>query len=357
MGLLVPLLFAATVAAQEVTPPAPETAPVKADERPAETLYREAFELLADGDKVGCRQKLKQIVDNYPSDPLAPHASWLYQSMDTRTKPSESERSSGLAKAEFITFQTAHGVAIGAELCVLLECNSQGIAALLISGGGIGLGLSLWAAWDGIADGHAQSLDTGVIWGAWHAAALIGMDVFKDEKGAAIGLMTFQLAGLGIGELIYRWRKPAPGDVSLATAGGVWTAGLTALFLGATDIEIDDDAFIATALVASDIGLVAGSFLSAEYPMSRSRVLLINAGGGLGLLVGFGVPFLIAGDDIDPQVGLTSMMIGSIAGLGLTTYLTRNWDKPEELGLIPDLHFGITPTDGGVTVNAGLIGF
>ena len=354
LALMLPLFFAVPVFAQQ--PPAPAPGPETKAERPAERLYREAFELLADGDQEGCRQKLKQIVDEHPSDPLAPHASWLYQSMDTRTSPKASERSTGLAKAEFITFQTAHGVAIGAELCVALDCDTQGYAASLISGGSLGLGLSLWASWDGIPNARVQSLNTGVIWGAWHAAALYGMNAFGSDKASAVSAIGLQLAGLGIGELIYQWREPSPGDVSLATATGVWTGALTTLFLGASDLAFDDNAVFAAALVGSDVGLIAGSFISGVYPMSRSRVLLINAGGAIGLLTGFGIPFLLAGDDVNTQVAFTSMMFGTVGGLGLTTYLTRNWDKPiASTG--PDFHFGFTPTDGGLTVNAGVFGF
>ena len=79
-------------------------------------------------------------------------------------------------------------------------------------------------------------------------------------------------------------------------------------------------------LAGGDAGLAAAALFSGKLDMSAGRVGLINLGGSLGALLGFGITFLAEPDSYRVGVGLTLGL--SLAGLGLTTFLTRNYDEP-----------------------------
>jgi hypothetical protein len=70
---------------------------------------------------------------------------------------------------------------------------------------------------------------------------------------------------------------------------------------------------------------------------------MIDAGGILGMLGGMGVMVLLEGDQVDSEPFFASAIVGTAAGLGISTYLTRNWDIPEVPG-----ELAMVPTDGGV---------
>jgi hypothetical protein len=262
------------------------------------------------------------------------------------------ETPTALARAELVVGQTLHGIALGGEFCGVVQCDDgRAIVAALVVGAGVGLTGSLLLTGDGVTAGRASALNTGTIWGGWNGLALLGSVAPSDFGQEAFAvMMASQLVGLGAGELAYRLWTPTGGDVAMANSAGAWLGAFTLFGLAATSFDADSRAIFATLLVASDLGLVGGALATSWVRMSRGRVLLIDTGGLLGTLLGFGVTVLAAGDNVEPSAVFPAGIIGGLAGLGLTAYLTRNWDLPDTA---PQAHLMLAPTEGGMTVGLG----
>jgi hypothetical protein len=253
------------------------------------------------------------------------------------------EEPTPLARAELAIVQTAHGIALGAETCTLAECDDTRAWVLsMIGGGGLGLGLSLGWTGDGIKPGHALLLNSSVGWGFWNGLAISGVAGLDDGREVAGFFMASKLTGLGLGFLLKGPWDPGAGDVALTNTVGIWSGVVVLLAHAATGFEAREEAVWGTLLAAADAGLLGGALLSRRFPMSRGRTLMIDVGGVLGMLGGMGVMLLLQGDDVEDAPLFTSAIVGTVAGLGTATYLTRNWDVPDVPG-----ELAIVPTEGG----------
>jgi hypothetical protein len=304
-------------------------------------LYRAALQALSLGRRAAARAILLEIETKYPRTAIgAAEMLGLLESAG----PDEDSASAAvlgrdtpataLSRAELIVIQSLHGIAVGGELCAAASCDDERlIGASLILGGGLGFGLSFFLTVDGITPGHTSSINSGMFWGLWNSVAIMGMVQPRNEGQVIPGsLVIGQIAGVGLGELAWRATHASSGDVSLASSVGIWSGVLTLLIHGATEFEADQEVVFATLLAASDLGLVGGAFLADLFPMSRGHALVIDGGGALGMLVGMGLDLLIQGDDLEPAPFFTLASIGMASGLGLTAYLTRNWDAPDPGG-------------------------
>jgi hypothetical protein len=97
----------------------------------------------------------------------------------------------------------------------------------------------------------------------------------------------------------------------------------------ATQDSNDSQAFFGIEQGVVGAGLLTFALLSRNMDISRGRVLLIDAGGLLGGLVGLSAMFLSLGNDHGDAV-LVGSAVGVVAGLGLTTFLTRDFDAPDD---------------------------
>ncbi len=339
-------------------PPPPSAEKLSTQEDPAAMRYHAAFQALAMGNRASAISELNALNSQYPDHPLAARARFLVGIMapgigGPQDQITHGEKPTGLARGELVATQTIHGIAIGAEICLILECDDgRAVVGLLLVGGGLGLTASLLYDSDiGMTPGHTAALNSGTIWGAWQGAAILG--IMEPDSTPAVGgtLLLTQLGGLALGEVIHQTLEPTSGDVSMATSAGFWTGALTFFGHAANKFDADSTTTMATLLIASDVGLLAGAVASKYYPMTRSRTLIVDAGGLLGALVGMGVPFLIQNEDSTPGLIFGGAIAGTLAGLGTSYYLTRDWDAPEELGF----QLNVTPVEGGATVGvAGL---
>ncbi len=337
-------------------PPPPAADGLSAENDPAAARYHAAFQALASGDRTAAVTSLEQLNAQYPNHPLAERARLLIGIMapgigGPQDQITRGEKPTGLARGELVGAQTLHGIVIGGEICMILECNDgRAVVAALLVGGGVGLTASLLYDSDkGMTPGHAAALNSGTVWGAWQGGALVG--ILEPDSAPSVGaiLLVSQLGGLGLGEVIHQTLEPTAGDVSMATSAGFWTGALSLFGLAANEFDADSQTTFATILIASDLGLLAGAVASKYYPMTRSRTLVVDAGGILGALVGMGVPFLIQNEDSSAVSIFGGAIVGTVAGLSTSYYLTRNWDAPEDLSL----QLNVTPVEGGATVGVG----
>jgi len=341
------------VFAQSPPLPPPSAEGLSTQEDPAAMRYHAAFQALAMGNRASAISELNALNSQYPDHPLAARARFLVGIMapgiaGPQDQIAHGEQPTGLARGELVATQTSHGIAIGAEVCMILECDDgRALVGLLLLGGGLGLTASLLYDSDaGMTPGHAAALNSGTVWGAWQGAAMLGIFDYNTTPAVAGTLLLSQLGGLGVGEALYRTLEPTAGDVSMATSAGFWTGALMFFGHAANEFDVDSTTTMATLLIASDVGLLAGAVASKYYPMTRSRTLIVDAGGTLGALVGMGIPFLIQNDDSTPGLIFGGGIAGTIIGLGTSYYLTRDWDAPEELGF----QLNVMPVEGGATV-------
>jgi len=189
------------------------------------------------------------------------------------------------------------------------------LVALVPAGAAVGGGVGLWASRAREpSEGQAMAWTTSQLGGAAHG---IGWG-YAAGLGAEAGWLG--LGGLAAGSLVggqLAATRPSAGEVAVVRAGLLWggLAGVAARFIDPRDRPTD----VATVLVASDVGLVAGLLVAAQ-PGSPSRdqvarVQLAGLGGaGAGLAVGLGLQGAGVGNERTPFAGAA---LGAAAGLGL----------------------------------------
>lgn len=385
-----PAVPAAEPELAEATAPAPGATPAAEleDHALAAELYDLAFDALASGKRAHAREILLQLRSQFPADLLALRAAELLGALDAadqaateavKPSPPPSQaipaaqgsargataagaavggRPTGAARAEVVFFQTVHGLALGAELCTVLECNDIRAWALSIMlGAGSGLGVSLYATRDGVTPGLARALTSGVEWGVWHALMLgFATDAFEggvdEDRRIAGGLMLGQLAGLGAGALGYHLLRPTAGQVSLTSSGGIWTTVAAGLSVAISGTEPDENVLLGVLLAASDIGLLAGGYFASRQPMSAGRVLVLDAGGLLGTLTGGGLAALAMGEGAEPEPVAALALLGMLSGLSVSYVLTRDWDADEGEHAAAPVSLAVLPTQGGALAQA-----
>ncbi len=319
------------------------------DVDPAWRLYHEAFLHLADDDPVEAVAKLSRIRVDHRDHPAARLARETMHFMEAasaapaRTAPVgpgieprperasfQIEQHSNLARAELASFQTTHGIIMGWQFALLLDVwSEEAVMALLMLGGGVGLGASLLATQHGIMPGHAQAINSGTRWGAWNAIALTLL--LEPPFEAAVGMiMAGQIAGTAAGTGLWNKWRPHSGEVTVATSTGLWTGVFTAMLFGIVQPNIDFRFMLGTVLVMSDLGLVTGALASRHIQMSRGRANIINVSGGLGGLIGLGTSVILQMHD--ERLMLGASMLGAGAGLGLGYHFTQEWDSEDRHG-------------------------
>jgi hypothetical protein len=324
--------------------PGPAT-PTQGESDPAWLLYQAATLALAEGDRAQALQRLEQLAAEFPGHPATRLAIPLRLTLERPREPEEGpetpEHATRTARAELVSFQTMAGLVAGATLCEATGCQSARTTVLTFAvTSGTALGLSLLGTQDGITPGATLAIDSGTAWGIWHGGALNTITYTDptnftnqsfDDRDHRTGrfFLGGQLLGTGAGLAVAMYGQPHAGQVSLATSGGIWSGALAALALNAMDFRGTDAQWLTTLLVASDLGLGAGAFVSTKVATSRSRMLLIDSAGLLGMLLGMGLDVAVEGQANSQGRLFGAGLAGTLAGLGTGVYLTRHWDVPE----------------------------
>lgn len=324
---------------------APRSASAQEGGDPAWSLYHAAFSAVAKGEREVARARLADLVERYPDHPVAVRAIEALALLEGKTgvpdvdvrldKPAppdlRHEGKSKSARAELALVQTIHGIAIGVELCMIATCDDPGaFVGTILIGATAGVLGSIFLTRDGITDGQRATANSGTLWGAWNGAMLLA--IMENDGGgesvetAGLVLAGTQLAGLGAGVLVGQTLKPTDGQVALANTCGLWT-GVVTLFAHETfEIDFSSNDLLTALLITTDGALLAGAYLGKRYPMSRGRTLVIDAGGVVGMMAGFGLVTLIQGEDADAQLAFGAGLTGTIVGLATATWFTRRWD-------------------------------
>ncbi|MBM3215900.1 hypothetical protein FJZ36_13395 [Candidatus Poribacteria bacterium] len=294
-------------------------------EREAGVLYREALRLAADGKYRASVARLDRLLDDYPDFTRA--AAAREHAADLRAQRFPREPLSGGTKTSLVTFGTlfptwaAVGILIIADV---EESEPAGMVVLVVPAVGVATTRSYVrrVPW---TEGQGSLVSLAGRWGIWQGAGAAAVADANEKASIAASIAGGAIGWLGATELVKR-RDFSAGDASLINLGGMWGTWLALCGARAADVD-DSDSIILTAMVAGDVGIVTMAWAAPRLDMSRARTRLINLGGVVGTLYGFGVSILRDVDD--GSVAWRNVGIGSVVGLAVGAYLTRNWDREQ----------------------------
>lgn len=329
-------------------------------------LYHDVFAALVQGEPTRARELSSTLLREHPDHPAArlvrdarlgigpgsvdepsdgPEGRDSPEGRDGRVGRETASRG---ARAELAVFQTIHGIALGSELCVVLDCNSgEAVLGLALAGGAAGALISLTAVPD-LTSGQRALLNSGTVWGAANAGLLLTATQ-PSAKAIGLTLMAGQGAGLLAGAALFA-AHPTAGQVALANSGGEWVGVLTGLAIAASGADLDEREVSITLLVAIDAGIAGGAYLASRLPaVSRAQTLVIDAGGIAGAVGGGGLGVVISGN-FDDRTTPALAALGAAVGLGAAAYFTRDWND----GRGSSLHTYIAPPAHGRGGVAGI---
>lgn len=342
-----PVAPAGDTAAGMVAPP---EAPPEVDPRNDEAwgLYHRAFAALAGDDRAGARAAVAELRARFPAHPATAQATHAL-GLDQARPRAGRELPSQTARAELALFQSLHGIAVGVELCIAVECDSgEAIIGLALVGGAAGAVASLQAR---PTSGQRALINSGTAWGAFNAAMLLVATEPDDASTVGLSLIGGQAAGVGLA-LALSGDAPTAGQVALTNSGGQWTLALTGLGLVAADVDLDSRQVATTLALAADAGLGAGAYLAWRMPrVSRAQTLVIDAAGIVGAVAG-GAGGVMATGDVEDRTTAGLAAVGAAIGLGAAAYFTRDWGEDDDG---PPLGASIMPVRGGGLVSAHLV--
>jgi hypothetical protein len=232
------------------------------------------------------------------------------------------------ARAWLVGVQGFSGFMASTEICYIADCDELTVP-ISLGGALIGGVVGFLLTQDGISAGPAAVINAGTLWGMADGL-LIGFwrQNYRDAAFPATLLVTtigLTAAGIGIATQL----RPTAGQVAMANSGGIWT-GLIVGLVAYGFVPIDSSSRIQSELfpiemVSIHAGIAALGLLSTVHTVSWEHVLLIDAGGLLGTLFGFGLSVVIAQDFERRTFGLVTAL-GAAGGLAGATWLTRNMD-------------------------------
>lgn len=328
----------APMAAPPLVSAAPETCSAS-----AEADYDAGFNALVEGREQAALEAFERVQLACPQHPFASEFARLAR---TRLRPGQQlaeaatsvlgpETPSGGARASLTVVQTLHGATQGILLCAIAECEGRALVAVSLLGASLGSAGSLLLTERGLTSGQASAINSGTLWGFWFGIA--SLMAFELEGDAAIAAPVIGAAGLtGVGILLAQFVRPTAGQVSMANSGGLWAGVVMALLLATSDSS-NSETFFAIELGTTAAGILSLGLLSHTFPVSRGRMLIIDAGAILGGLLGASVTYMAAADSGDAI--LVGTGVGVLAGLGTAAYLTRDFDAPEapQATVVPSL--------------------
>jgi hypothetical protein len=320
------------------TPARADCPPPGEQERLARAAYEEALVQEATGNLGAARKMYEKLLEEFSESQFA---CWAKEHLDLIKSGRAYINKEG--RAFFISSTTLFGAWAGFAISEIASLGENGeisenenkaIIWGSIGGAVAGLVPSIMLSSDlPMSTGRATMVNFGWTWGVWHGLAFSlipdGDLGARTMLGLALGLSSVGYAGA---LAITKYLDVADGDAAYISSAAYWATWITAAIstLISEDFWDKEQLYISILLAGGDLGLLAAALTSNWFDMSAGRVGLINLGGALGVLVGVGVVALAEMDSW--RAGLGTVLGFSLAGLVGSTFLTRNYDKPEAMG-------------------------
>jgi hypothetical protein len=332
---------------QETIAPAP-------NEDPADVVARVRFEraLRAElnGQNEDAAREAQAAIEANPRGRFAEPSRALIERVRAKgaTGQAPPVRSTGVGpRVELVITATTSGLYLGSLLAAASGNDQKGAVALLMFGTGVGLVGSLAGSSGArVPQSMPQFLQNGVGYGT--SATLLALAIGDAKGGRSIAGWTF--AGAAAGGIAGLIASPyfTGGDSGAMTTGIIYGGVIPLLIEQTIGPHDNGKAPFWAALIGSTAGLFAGPILNARVHWSRGRWNLVSLGGGVGALMGGGVGVLTDGFKGEARAGLALLTIGTIAGLGLSAWLTSDFGADEpRLGAAGLLHLEGGKLSGG----------
>jgi len=260
-------------------------------------------------------------------------------------------------RGDLAWFTTFYGIGVADGLGALSDLrDGKAYLALTIAGASVGLVGALLGTRDvPMSEGRAAAIQGATTWSSLNAAALCAISNVDGRPTLATTLGAGVL-GLALSTSLTSSRAPSAGDMSIVNSAGAWGLVAGALSLTFAGEDVSPQRLGWTLLVGTDLGLLAGGLTASRVDISRGRMLVVDAGGVLGALVGVAIP--VFANARNPDAYGTATLVGIAVGLGTATHLTRTWDDdaPRPLAAMgPRAAPALLPVAGGGTA-AGIAG-
>ena len=343
-----------------------EASPSDTAKLEADALYQLGLELITQKQWEKARAILERVVADYPNTEAAGRARQRLEDLEAVLSEPGGPSNSAAAKvaqsgrAELAVFQTIVGGFVGGAIPGIAESSTRGVLAGSMLGTGLGLGIALAVTADSpITPAQAAMVNYGQLFGAanmllWDLGLRAGDLTDKEPLLMTVG-------GIGLGTaagalLAKRYSEVPASHVSVAVSSGLWATYATEtlmILLGGDDIS--GQAYLLMAPLSADLGLLAGivGMRRVDFPISRSRVQLINLGGTVGAFLSMGSALLLG---IEGKAVGATMLVGAAGGLLVAWKATEDWDKqyhPEVFARNPSTSL-LTLEDGRVKLGQPL---
>lgn len=239
------------------------------------------------------------------------------------------EPSSGAGpRVELVVESTLLGLVWSSLLASEVKARDKEAVSLLMLGTGAGLGISLLASSGRqVTQSVPGFLSLGATYGAYTALLVSG---FGGNDPSAGGVLAASVGGAALGLVV---SPHFTGGDAAAAGEGVIYGGLVPLLVEfSLGSKPSWDGVLATLLVGSTAGLIAGPVLNRSLNFSRGRWNLIGLGGGVGGLFGLGLAILSDAGRGDGRPAAALTTVGVVGGLALTTWLTASFGVDEPRG-------------------------
>jgi len=167
------------------------------------------------------------------------------------------------------------------------------------------------------------------------------------------GLLVGAAAGYYLGDRL----RTKPGEAAVINSGAVW--GTITGFLFAVSFQADHQIAATLTLSGLGIGTTGGALLTRYFSVSRTRAVLIDVGGIVGVFVGIAAERIAAeaqSAGMSQAERTTNYVLGGMAaGLIIAGVITRNMDAPK-LAVAPVLTKTPPSSSGPSTMTFGLGG-
>ena len=258
-------------------------------------------------------------------------------------------------RGALVLWSSLYGIWLGIAGDVLLDINgTRSVIIPPMIGLGATLVTSLWLTSEHpVTSGQAWTIITGLDYASIDGA-LWGGALNLSAKGVVALALGTSAAATAAATWVAVARRPKAGDIELVRSWLLW--GTTAGLLGVAAIgpsDVGARTAWAAGAIAMDVSLGAGIALASRYDLSRSRLLIIDAGAIAGGLAGFGISWLVVGGaSANGRAVAGGTLGGLIAGIGLAALATRRLDAPEaEARALPFPALLARDTDGHWTVS------
>lgn len=302
-------------------------------------LYRLALKYASQTRYDLTTQLLADLIQNYSESPEALQAKEFRPGIERILKSKKALIWKGslldqTGRTDLLIFSGYYGIWLGIATPIFLEASSaEAYGAGLLLGGPLALTYTHYVTKNAsISKGKAAIISLGGHLGTWQGIGWAGVSDAEGENIVGMGELG-GLAGIAIATLLANKIDFSEGHATLTSSGLQWGAWYGLVWAGISGDEGKD--LLSDMLIGSDLFVLGTGFAAKDVKMSRARVRLINLGGALGIVFGFGINLLVKPEETSTVMAIAGL--GSVGGLALGTTLTKDYDKGKELTFAPQL--------------------